>query len=72
MRLTRSQLYVLLLAVLAVAIPVLTNVATGQMPAWLQPHLWLAWPILVVLAVMFIVMSVKSATPGVSPATAPP
>jgi formylglycine-generating enzyme required for sulfatase activity/energy-coupling factor transporter ATP-binding protein EcfA2 len=57
MRLTRSQLY-LFLALLTVAIGVVTNVATGQMPAWLQPYLWLSWPILVVLAVIFIILSV--------------
>jgi formylglycine-generating enzyme required for sulfatase activity/energy-coupling factor transporter ATP-binding protein EcfA2 len=58
MRLTRSQLYVLLLAILTVAIGVLSNIAAGQMPSWLQPHLWLSWPILVVLTGLFVVLSV--------------
>jgi len=58
MRLTRSQFYVLLLAILTVAVGAMTNVATGQMPTWLQPYLWLSWPILGVLVVLFIILSV--------------
>lgn len=60
MRLTRSQLY-LLLALLTVAIGVVTNVATDQMPTWIQPYLWLSWPILGVLTVLFIALSVHQA-----------
>ena len=61
MKLTRSQLSLLLLAILTVAIGVVTNVATGQMPIWLQHYLWLSWPILGLLAVLFIALSVHQA-----------
>jgi len=61
MRLTRSQLYVLLIAILTVAVGIATNVATSQMPPWIQPYLWLSWPILGVLAVLFIALSVSQA-----------
>jgi hypothetical protein len=60
MRKPRSLLY-LLLALLAVAVGIVTNIATAQIPSWLQPHLWLAWPTLGVLAVLFIVLSVREA-----------
>lgn len=60
MRLTRSQLY-LLLALLTVAVGVVTNVATNQMPTWIQPYLWISWPILGVLALLFIILSVYQA-----------
>ena len=58
MKLSGSRLYVLLLAVMTFAVGVVTNVATNQMPTWLQPYLWLSWPILGVLFVLFIVLSV--------------
>jgi tetratricopeptide (TPR) repeat protein len=61
MRLTRSQLYVLLLAILTVAVGAVTNVATGQMPPWIQPYLWLSWPILGVLVVLFVALSLYQA-----------
>ncbi len=60
MRLTRSQLYVLL-AILTVAVGLVTNVATGQMPPWIEPYLPLSWPILGVLAVLFVALSVYQA-----------
>lgn len=58
MRLTSSRLYVLLLAILTVAIGVVAEFVAGQMPTWIQPYLWLSWPILGVLIVLFIVLSV--------------
>jgi len=61
MRLTRSQLYVLLIAILTVAVGAVTNVATGQMPPWIQPYLWLSWPILGVLVVIFVALSLYQA-----------
>jgi tetratricopeptide (TPR) repeat protein len=61
MKLTRYQLYVLLLGLVIVAVGVATNVATSQMPPWIQPYLWLSWPILVVLAILFIIISVLQA-----------
>ena len=61
MRLTRSQFSVLLLAILTVAVGAVTNVATGQMPPWIQPYLWLSWPILGVLAVLFVALSLYQA-----------
>ena len=61
MRLTRSQLYLLLLGILTVAVGVATNTATSQMPPWIQPYLWLSWPLLGVLAVFFVALSVYQA-----------
>lgn len=60
MKLTHSRLY-LLLALLTVAIGVVTSLATSQLPIWLQPYLWLSWPILGVLAVIFVILSVYQA-----------
>jgi hypothetical protein len=58
MRLTRSQLYVLLLAILTVAIGIVANIATDQIPPWIQPYLRFSWPILGVLIVLFSALSV--------------
>jgi len=55
---TRARLY-FFLALLTVAVGIMTNVATGQMPEWLKPHLWLSWPILGILALLFIIFSVR-------------
>jgi hypothetical protein len=62
MNLTRSRLY-LLLALLTVAVGVVTNIATNQMPDWLQPYLWLSWPLFVVLTLLFIILSAKEPKP---------
>jgi len=61
MKLSHSSLLYFLLALLTVAIGVATNFATSQIPSWLQPHLWLSWPILGLLALVFIILSVVEA-----------
>jgi tetratricopeptide (TPR) repeat protein len=70
MNLTRSRLY-LLLALLTVAVGIATNVATGQMPNWLRPYLWLSWPLLGVLALLFIILSVRQAREETPPPVRP-
>ena len=61
----RSRLlFYVLLAFLGVAVGVVTNIATSQIPPWLQPYLWLSWPILIILALLFIVFSVLDAREG--------
>jgi hypothetical protein len=61
MRLSRSSLLYFSLALLTVALGVATNVATSRIPPWLQPYLWLSWPVLGVLAFLFIILSVVAA-----------
>ncbi len=68
---TRARLY-FLLALLTVAVGITTNIATSQMPDWLKPHLWLSWPLLGILALLFVFLSVRqskeeSAPPPISP-----
>lgn len=60
MRSSRSRIYIWL-ALLTVIVGVVTNVATSQIPAWLQPYLWLSWPILAVFAFVFVLLSVREA-----------
>jgi hypothetical protein len=61
MKLSRSSLLCFLLALLTVALGVATNVATSRIPPRLQPYLWLSWPVLGVLALLFIILSVVAA-----------
>lgn len=67
MKLTRSSLLYLLLALLTVVIGIVTNIATNQVPDWIKPYLWLSWPILLVLTSLFIALSVHQATRGEPP-----
>lgn len=57
MKLTRPQLNVLVLAVLALSIGLITNIATNQMPEPLKPYLWLAWPLLGILVLIFLLVT---------------
>ncbi len=70
MNLTRSRLY-LLLAFLTVTVGIVTNVATDQMPHWCKPYLWLSWPILGLLVVLFIAISVRQAREEAPPIARP-
>jgi len=56
---SRSLFYALL-ALITVAVGIITNIATTQVPGWLQPFLWIAWPILGVLTIFFIVLTVRN------------
>lgn len=56
----KSQVSVLSLAILALVIAVLTNIATNQLPENVKPYLWYAWPALVILAVVFVVITLLS------------
>jgi energy-coupling factor transporter ATP-binding protein EcfA2 len=57
MKLNRSQLSLLLLAILALAIGLVTNVASGQIPESLKSHLWYSWPVLGVLVLIFLIVT---------------
>lgn len=59
MRLTHSQLYVLMLGIVALAIGLVTNIATNQIPETVKPYLWYSWPLLLGLVIVFIILSVK-------------
>jgi hypothetical protein len=39
-----------------VLLPLATNIATSTLPEWMQPYTWLAWPVLVVLAIFAILL----------------
>ena len=57
MRLTRLQWPMLALLVLTVALPIVTNLATNQLPNWLKSYTWHWWLLLGVLIVLYIVLS---------------
>lgn len=46
--------------VLGLAVAVTTNVATGVLPEPWTPHLWLAWPLLGLLALASVVFAIRS------------
>ncbi|NUT53237.1 MAG: hypothetical protein HOV94_39030, partial [Saccharothrix sp.] len=54
---------------LVLALPILINVATGVLPAFLGPYLWFAWPVLVVAAVWIVVTSLRRPAAGAVAAT---
>jgi tetratricopeptide (TPR) repeat protein len=58
MKLNQVRLFVLLLGLLTVLISVVANLATSQIPENLKPHLWLSWPLLGILAIVFLILSV--------------
>jgi hypothetical protein len=58
MKLTRAQQYALVLTLLAAVVGITTNIATGQLPHWLAPYLWLSWPALAMLVLFWVVVSV--------------
>ncbi len=61
MKLSGASVTIFFLGVVTVAVGVVAPVATAEMPAWSKPHLWIAWPILGVLAVAFGVLTVIQA-----------
>jgi hypothetical protein len=64
----RSTIPAALLAVAAVLLlPILTNVASGQLPHWLQPYLWLSWPLGALLAIPLVISAVRSGRTEQSP-----
>jgi hypothetical protein len=64
MRPTYTQIILLVLTLLSalvtVAIGVAANIATTQIPAWVEPYLPLAWPSLAVLTALLLVITVAS------------
>ena len=67
MKLTRAQWLILVGALLTIAIQVVTNIATDQMPEWIKPCLWLAWPLLGLLTVLFLIVTLRQPTAGPRP-----
>lgn len=68
MRLSRAQWTVTTITLVTTALAVVTNLATAQVPQWLQPYVWLSWPILgclVVLLVLLSILNTKEGTPVV-------
>jgi energy-coupling factor transporter ATP-binding protein EcfA2 len=63
MKLNRSQISVVLIALLTLLIAVVTNIATSQLPDNVRPYIWYAWPTLGILALLFLFISVYSNQP---------
>jgi tetratricopeptide (TPR) repeat protein len=61
MRLTRTQWTIGIITLLTAVLAIVTNLATFDIPATLEPYLWLSWPVLVVLIVLLVVASIHSA-----------
>ena len=55
-------LYVVLFALVSLAIGIVSNVASSQFPDWLQPYLWLSWPLLAILVALAIALGIYDAT----------
>lgn len=60
MRLTRSQISVLMLGILTLLTGLVTNVASNQIPDRVKPYLWWSWPLLILLAIAFLVLTLKN------------
>ena len=65
MKLSRAQWMIILAVVLTTAIGIVTNLATIGVPQWLQPHLWLSWPLLALLIILLVIVSLNQAHPRV-------
>lgn len=53
--------FLVLVSFISLAIGIASNVAASQFPEWLQPHLWLSWPILIISSVLAIVLTIYDA-----------
>ena len=53
----RLTVVTVLLALLALAAGILTNIATGVLPEEIRPHLGLAWPLLVLVVLFFAILT---------------
>jgi HEAT repeats/NACHT domain len=60
MKLTRSQIYVLMVGILTLVTGLVTNIASNQIPERLKPYLWYSWPLLVLLTVAFLFLTIKN------------
>src|SRR5574341_770020 len=58
-RTSKILLLIVAVEVLATLIAVVTNVATGALPDAWHPYLWLAWPVLVVLVIVGLLVAVQ-------------
>lgn len=59
-------LYLVFSSMVSLAVGVASNVASNQFPEWLQPHLWLSWPILGILVLITIILSMYESNRGTS------
>jgi len=50
---------VILAVIVVLLLPLGTGVAAGTLPAFIRPYLWLAWPVLVLLAIPVVVEEVR-------------
>jgi hypothetical protein len=57
MRPGRAALFALL-ALVTVIVAVASNIASSELPTWAEDYRWLSWPVLGVLAPLFIILSV--------------
>jgi hypothetical protein len=60
---SRSKPLAITLFILSIVIAIVTNVASDKLPEAWEPHLWLAWPLLVVLVIISILLVLKSKGP---------
>ena len=57
---TKIFLIAILFVVLNIILEIVSNIATNQVPTWLEPYLWLSWPILGILAILLIILTLHT------------
>lgn len=59
MRLTNAQRIAILILILSFIIALLTNIATYNLPAWVQARTWLAWPLILCALIFLVIATLK-------------
>ena len=67
MKLTSTQRWGLIVTASGLAVAGVMNLATGQLPEWIKPYLWLSWPLLGALVLLFLLLSAIQAGKDTSP-----
>lgn len=58
-RFSKKFLVQILLLLLSTIIAIISNVASSILPLSFQPYLWVSWPLLVILLIIFIIIQTK-------------
>src|SRR5260370_29917749 len=66
MRLTGSQIVAGLLILLSTLIAFLLNIATNNLPTWMQHHTSLTWFLLIPSVVLFAYITAKTSNPAIT------